>query len=115
MRLAFFVLRRAASTRVPRVGDGVLASADFAEAQKNRRLANPLKDCPARSVYRSPITRYHGLGPGVGRGLGVGPERGVGVGLGVTVGVALGVVVGVAVGVAVGVGVGPPIGDTRTK
>ena len=25
-----------------------LASADFAEAQKNRRLANPLKDCPAR-------------------------------------------------------------------
>ena len=55
---------------------------------------------------QSPITRYQGLGAGVGRGLGVGADRGVAVGLAVAVGVGVGVAVAVAVGLAVGVGVG---------
>jgi hypothetical protein len=43
MRSLFFVLQRRSGARVPRVGGGILASADFVEAQKLRRLANSIE------------------------------------------------------------------------
>jgi hypothetical protein len=129
MRSPFFVLQRRSGARVPRVGGGILASADFVEAQKLRRLANPLKDCFG-ATPRSPretrpgsailVTPDHPPLPGLRRGRlitshfslgvsahyrGLGRDRGVGRGLGVTRGVALRVGVAVAVGVGVSPGV----------
>src|SRR4029077_5045736 len=102
------------SARVSRVGDGVLAIADFLfpleiriRWRNSRKVRFGATPKPARETRALPIIRAsYGLGGGVGRGLGVARDLGVGVGLGVAVGLAVAVAVGVGLCVAVGATVG---------